>query len=247
MYKRQRQFPASAIKHKDGRLFEDRDGIAWVNPYNREYWNYVLGIAEEMARSGVNEIQFDYIRFPDTNKPLLMSAEEKRARVEVIHEFLKEAYKRLKPHGVYVSADVFGLVPNTAGDLYIGQHWESLSSVIDYISPMMYPSHYSKGFASIKDPDMNPYDTIYHSARGAVNRSQKMTQPATIRPWIQGFTATWLRSHIKYGQTELQAQIDALASLGVDEYLIWNPGNRYENLLKQESNVSIDVADSASN
>ena len=242
-----RSNPNLALKNRDGTIFEDRDGIAWVNPHERQYWEYVLGIAEEMARSGVNEIQFDYIRFPDTNKPLQLTKTQRVNRIKVIHEFLKEAYQRLKPYGVYVSADVFGLVPNTNGDLYIGQHWESLSSVVDYISPMMYPSHYARGFGSIKHPDKEPYKTIYRSARPAVSRSKKLKYPATIRPWIQGFTATWLGSHSNYGPQELQAQIDALNDLGIDEYLIWNPQSRYKNLLKEKQTLSIDVADTTGN
>ncbi|SMF12517.1 putative glycoside hydrolase [Pseudobacteriovorax antillogorgiicola] len=233
-----RTFPESAIRNDAGQLFEDRDGLAWVSPHNRQYWNYMVGIAEEMALQGVQEIQFDYVRFPDTSKSLHYPDRQSEGRVEAIQGFLSYAYQRLKPYGVYISADVFGLVPNTSGDLYIGQHWEALSNVVDYISPMMYPSHYARGFRGLKSPDNAPYKTIYYSARDAVKRNQNIPSPATIRPWIQGFTATWLSDHLSYGPQELKEQVDALAELGVHEYLIWNPKNRYDAILNPVQQVA---------
>ncbi len=220
--------PGSAVfDNETNDIYLDRDKLRWVSPHNRKYWEYLVELSEEAADLGFNEIQFDYVRFTDWKSNLNFRNTQRESKAKAIQEFLKFAYARLRKKEVYVSADVFGLVGSASDDLNLGQYWEAISNVVDYISPMIYPSHFSNGFATIPIPDREPYKTIFVAARDAVARNRNIKTPAIIRPWIQGFTAIWLKDHLDYGKKEILDQIRALEEHGIDEYLIWNPKNRY--------------------
>ena len=133
---------------------------------------------------------------------------------------------------IYLSADVFGEVSNVHYNLGIGQQWEAISSVVDYISPMIYPSHYQSGFRNISIPDAAPYDTIVKAIESAILRNKDLASPASIRPWIQGFTAKWVSGYIDYDKKALDSQIQALKDQGIYEYMIWHPSSRYEHFFK---------------
>ena len=122
----------------------------------------------------------------------------------------------------------YGQVGSSSDDMALGQFWEAVSSEVDYVSPMMYPSHYGKGVYGLAVPDANPYKTIYASTKDSINRNNNIDSPAIIRPWIQAFTATWVKGHISYGPNEIKDQVKAMKDLGVDEYILWSPTNRYE-------------------
>ena len=109
----------------------------------------------------------------------------------------------------------------------LGQYWEAISGYVHYISPMMYPSHYINGAYGIPVPDAEPYKTIYYCTLDSINRNENIDNPAIIRPWIQDFTARWVKGHITYDVKAINAQIQALEDLGVHEYLLWSPSNRY--------------------
>jgi len=211
-------------------LLRDRDKLVWVTPHDRHYWEYLVELALEAAEMGFQEIQFDYLRFPDLNVDMDTRNTLNESRPQAIQNFLKYAYERLSKAGVYVAADIFGLVPSVADDMSIGQYWEAISNVVDYICPMMYPSHYASGFAGLAVPDADPYKTIRQSVSDAVRRNKRVPNPAIIRPWIQDFTAFWIKGHIPYGSKEVEDQIRALRELGIDEYLVWNPRNVYSRI-----------------
>lgn len=219
-------------------LFLDRDKEKWVSPYNREYWEYLVDLAVEAAQAGFNEIQFDYIRFPDFGKNLNLRNKLNESKPEALQKFLKYAYKRLSEQKVYVSADVFGLSGSAQDDMSIGQYWEGISNVVDYICPMMYPSHYANGYGKTVIPDAEPYRTLSVSSHDSVSRNKNLKTPAIIRPWIQDFTAIWVKGHIPYGEKELIDQIKALKDNGVDEYLIWNPRNVYTIIRRSDNSTS---------
>ncbi len=222
-----------AITKANGKLYKKRDGIAWATAYDRILWDYVLGICKETADIGFDEIQFDYVRFPvvsrSENASLDFHNQLDESKAEVIHKFLRYAYQQLADKKVYITADIFGWSGSAIGDEGIGQHWESMANAVDYVAPMMYPSHYGKGNYGIKYPDTNPAATIDASIKDILARNANLqTQPIT-RPWIQDFTASWLGKgrYIKYGAREVRAQIDALKANGVDEYMVWNSSNNY--------------------
>ena len=139
--------------------------------------------------------------------------------------------KKLKGRKHNLSFDVFGLVGSLDGGLGIGQNWDILSPQIEILSPMMYPSHYPRGYRKIKKPDAYPSKTIHHSIKETISRNNKLEKKAKIRPLIQCFTAIWLKDYMRYGKKEIKAQVDALKKNGIHEYLIWNPRSRYDYLL----------------
>lgn len=221
--------PERAIAYKGtGKVYHDKDGLLWASPYDHLLWEYNLGVAKEAAEYGVDEIQFDYVRFPAIARPGDIDYKATDvSQAGIIQAFLKEAYEALTPLGVEVSADVFGWVATATDDVDIGQQWEAIANVVDVICPMMYPSHYGPGNFGLSVPDAAPYETIDRSLKDAINRNKNLVTPARIRPWLQDFTATWVKGHIRYRAKEVRAQIDALKANGIEEYLIWNAGNYY--------------------
>ncbi|MDF2532864.1 MAG: hypothetical protein K0Q65_2445 [Clostridia bacterium] len=228
-----RKHPNKAIVYKDsGKPFTNSDGLIWVSAHDRELWEYNLAVSKEAAAAGFNEIQFDYVRFPASNggkldKVLDYRNEKNESKPETIQNYLKYAREQLAPMQVYISADIYGLVGSVSDDMALGQYWEAVSNVVDYVSPMMYPSHYANGTYGLSVPDAYPYETILYGTRDAVNRNKNIETPATIRPWIQDFTASWVKGYIKYGPKQVELQIKALEENGVKEYLLWNAGNTY--------------------
>lgn len=222
-----------AIVYKsDGRPFTNRDGLIWASPHDRELWEYNVAVSKEAADAGFNEIQFDYVRFPASDGGKLDKQLDYRnttgeSKPATIQNFLKYAYKELSPKGVYISADIYGLVGSVADDMALGQYWEAVSNVVDYVSPMMYPSHYANHTYGLPVPDAYPYETVYNSAKDSVARNKNIETPAIIRPWIQDFTASWVKGYIKYGPEQVKAQIRALEENGIDEFMLWNANNRY--------------------
>ncbi|MCK8059467.1 MULTISPECIES: putative glycoside hydrolase [unclassified Fusibacter] len=235
-----RTYPDRALHYlNSGALYSDRDKISWSTAYDRDLWEYVIGICEEAADVGFDEIQFDYVRFPATgaklDKNLDFQNDLDESKTEAIHKFLSYAYERLSKKEVYITADVFGWAATSINDVGIGQHWESVTNVVDYIAPMMYPSHYGPNNFGLAVPDAQPYATIDASIKDAIMRNANLETPAKLRPWIQDFTARWVKGYIPYRADEVKAQIQALEDNGVYEYMLWNPGNVYsEDALRAE-------------
>jgi hypothetical protein len=225
--------PDKAIIYKDtGKPFTNSDNLIWASPHDRQLWEYDIAVAKEAADVGFNEIQFDYVRFPASDGGKLDRMLDYRnttgdSKPKTIQNFLKYAYKELSAKKVYVSADIYGLVGSVADDMALGQYWEAISNVVDYVSPMMYPSHYANHTYGLPVPDAYPYETVYNSAKDSVARNKNIETPAIIRPWIQDFTATWVKGYIGYGPEQVKAQIKALEENGIDEFMLWNANNRY--------------------
>ncbi len=224
--------PERAITYKDGTLFKTNDGVSWGTPYDRELWKYLTGIAKEAAEIGFNEVQFDYVRFPTASSKNLDSLLDYRndlgeTKTKAIQSFIKYAQEALDDYELYLSADVYGWTSTAINDVGIGQHWEGISNVIDVTSPMFYPSHYGEGNFGFEVPDAHPYEVMYRATEDAIKRNSNIETPAKIRPWIQSFTAGWVEGHISYTIDRVNDQIRALKELGIDEYMLWNSGNKY--------------------
>ena len=227
------QRPDWAIQRKNGSgVWRDRSSYAWVNPYEKNVWDYNIAIAKEAALNGFREIQFDYVRFPENARRVDEEANypgsEGIEKDEAIEQFLAYARQELEEYNVHISADVFGVIATSWGDTdRIGQNWERMSPLTEIISPMIYPSHYGPGYFGYAVPDANPTGTIRRALEDSLKRNAPLERAGVIRPWLQSFTATWVKGHIRYGATEVRKQIDAARELGIDEYLIWNATNRY--------------------
>lgn len=227
------QRQAWAIRSKNGGVWRDRKGVAWIDPYEKKVWDYNIAIAREAALLGFSEIQFDYVRFPENARQVEQEtyhqAQNHLAKDEVIREFLIYAREQLKDYHVYLSADVFGVIATSWGDTdRIGQTWEEISSYVDYICPMVYPSHYGPGYFGLAVPDAHPATTVKNALEDSIKRNASLKNHAIIRPWLQNFTASWIKGNISYGSRQIREQIETAARLGIDEYLLWNANNNYQ-------------------
>lgn len=159
--------PDLALHNQDGSVFRDKSGLAWVNPYSREVWEYLMEIAGQAVAVGFDEIQFDYIRFStDSGMSKVDFGPEAAGRDKegTITEFTAYAAQELHQLGVPVSADVYGIIIDSELDASIvGQDYYEMAKYLDYISPMVYPSHYGPGNLGLAVPDAQPYETIYRS------------------------------------------------------------------------------------
>jgi len=177
--------PDLAIKTANGQLWRDREGLVWMDPSKKEVWDYNIAIAEEAARNGFDEIQFDYVRFPDQKGPIFDKANTEKNRVNAISGFLQEARKRLIPYNVFLAADIFGYVAWNQNDTYIGQRLDSIAASVDYLALMLYPSGFQFGIPGYTNPVEHPYEIIFRTLEKA---QQRTGIPAVrFRPWLQGF------------------------------------------------------------
>lgn len=236
------EHPEWTFKNSDGSVWTNGKGDSFVNPFMKEVWKYDIEVAKAAAKAGFQDIQFDYVRFPEgfenqadsltynkgEYKNSQMSSGDQR--VDTITKFLEYANKELKPMGVNVSADVFGysaLVENAPG---IGQSFPKISKNVDAISSMIYPSHWSNGDFGLQAPDTEPYKTVnrYIQKENSLLDTLGKDKPIS-RPWIQDFTASYLGAgnYIDYDAKAISEEVQALKDNGVNEFLLWNAGNDY--------------------
>ncbi|MFE8700383.1 putative glycoside hydrolase [Cytobacillus sp. FJAT-54145] len=213
---------------------------SFVNPFLKDVWDYNIGIAIEAAKMGFQEIQFDYVRFPEgfeTRDTILtysmgdykdMDMDNVQKRVQAVTDFVAYAKQKLEPYGVQVSVDIFGYTATLPEAPGIGQNFSKISEHVDVISSMIYPSHWTSYFG-IPKPDIEPYKLVSEYVKVEKKKLSQLQNPPVSRPWIQDFTASWLgKGNYKvYGKEEVEAQIKALNDHGINEYLLWNAGNRY--------------------
>jgi hypothetical protein len=224
-----RVHPEWTIRKTDGSVWRDKKGLAWVNPYHHELWEYNIGVAEELVKLGFGEIQFDYIRFPEPYPSLpkqVFPDDKGMSKPDALAAYLKEARTRLNKLGVRSTADIFGLVTTVGGPLEVGQDWEKVSPQLDVVLPMVYPSHYPHGDLGIPIPNAEPYKVIKIAITRAHERDMKMgiKDPEHIRPWLQAFTL----GKPAYGAPELEAEKRAVYDSGYDGWVMWNPGSIYD-------------------
>ncbi len=241
--------PELAIQ-SNGKIFKQSESgdkySYWLDATNQKAWDYIASIVNEAIHFGFDEIQFDYIRFPETSlyDYELGFLEDGRERHEYIEEFI--AFIRSHVPETILSADIFGMPLISSRDYgEIGQTLETIGINLDYISPMIYPSHYAnnapKGAMSNKvgqvingvkftHPDLSPYDVVYNTLIMGKKRIEAAKgYNIKVRPYIQGFTASYLPSGywMKYGVEEHRAQIQAIYDAGYEEWIFWNSPNEY--------------------
>lgn len=229
------------LSFKEGaNVWKNGRGEAFVNPFLKEVWDYNVEIAIEAAKLGFQEIQFDYVRFPegfenrDTQLDYTMGEYQNKEmdnvqkRVQAVTDFVKYAKEKLEPYDVKVSVDIFGYTATLPEAPGIGQNFSKICAEIDVISSMIYPSHWTSYFGIAK-PDLEPYNLVSEYAKVENSILSKLESPPISRPWIQDFTASWLGSgnYKAYGKHEVEAQIKALNDQGIKEFLLWNAGNSY--------------------
>lgn len=227
--------PDLAIKSVSGGVYKDNDKKSWLNPYNKDNWTYLASIAKEAVQKGFDEIQFDYVRFPSDGKKRMDFSGETMEKYQAIDAFL--AYMKSELPDVKVSADVFGITFESPADTEkIGQYLEYVGKDIDYISPMVYPSHYAYGQivnkVTFPAPDLEPYKVVYNTlVKGKERLSKVSGYKATVRPYLQDFTAKWLKPrsmYQEYGAQQVKEQIKAVYDAGYDEWIFWDASNSYQ-------------------
>lgn len=311
--------PELSLHKTDGSIFYDKSGLAWVNPYRTEVWDYLVSVGVAAVQLGFDEVQFDYVRFSTDSGMKQVDfgdSAQGKTKMDAITGFTEYASEKLHDMGAAVSADVYGVVIDSRIDQEIvGQDYAEMCRSLDAISPMVYPSHYGPYNYNIPIPDAQPYDTVLaamqaskmalagldpktgakpeeegaaespagvsgndaaagaedvsgndavsaesvsgsdaaetesasgNDAAGTENVSgSELPAPAvtsdeeiaalapqegvraSVRPWLQDFTATWVKGHIPYGAEEIRAQIQAVYDAGYDEWILWNAANRY--------------------
>ena len=321
------KMPEWSLHNSDGSIFRDKSGLAWVNPYRKEVWEYLASVGEAAIKAGFDEVQYDYVRFSTDSRMEQVDfgdSTKGRTKTEAISGFTLYASERIHAAGGRISADVYGVVIDSEEDQQIvGQNYVEMSRSLDAISPMIYPSHYGPYNYQIPVPDAQPYDTVLaamqaskmvlagldpktgkkpvsadvsgndavdaaitggeavsgnnaadaaadsqstsgttavsgndaaqdakdaQAAKDAAAKTPALSKEeiaqldpttgvqATVRPWLQDFTATWVKGHISYGPEEIRAQIQAVYDAGYEEWILWNAANRYTEggLLTQE-------------
>ena len=225
--------PELALRLPDGKAVMDANGLAWVNPYKEEVWDYLCTLAECASRDGFDEIQFDYVRFPignDANAADYGVDMSTYPREAGLTDFFDYASKRLHEKQIIFGADLFGTIIGSDVDRdRTGQNYLSIAEHTDAICPMIYPSHYANGTFGMNVPDQYPYETIANALQLSKEElGETDSSKGVVRPWLQCFNAIWVDGHITYGSKEVHDQIQAVYDAGYEEWFLWHASNHYE-------------------
>jgi hypothetical protein len=216
-----------AIKRKsDLEPWLDKNGNPWLDPHQPAVWQYAADLAREAYDLGFSEVQFDYVRFPDEKRLVAETVyplARGRVRAQVIRDQLGFVRKSLKPKGMRVTADVFGLTATDTTDMGIGQRWEMFVDQVDVVLPMVYPSHFARGTYKLRNPNAHPYQTIDNALKDAIARSKPVANAAKIIPWYQDFTL----GAPHYYAEQIRAQKKAGYDNGFQSWILWNPKSNY--------------------
>ena len=205
------------IQTPDGGMLSSYSGF--TNFTNPAVQDYNRSIALEAESMGVKDILWDYIRRPEGNPSTMVIPGLKGESSQAVSGFLADMQDELRPRGAYQGASVFGIAAE-AGDT-IGQDIPAMGAVVDYLAPMVYPSHWGPGMYHVEDPVRQPYDIVKKSLADF----QRVAQSTGVRflPWLQDFTI----GGVHYGEHEVREQIRAAKELGIDGFLLWNPNVEY--------------------
>ncbi|MEK9177658.1 MAG: putative glycoside hydrolase, partial [Patescibacteria group bacterium] len=219
--------PSVAVKNKDNTdiVWKDAKGLSYIDPGAPSYWDYIVKVGKEAYSIGFDELNFDYIRFPSdgdlSNVYYPWSAG--KPKDEVIRSFFLYLREQLAVVNAPLSADLFGLTTSADGDLGIGQRLEDALAYFDYVSPMVYPSHFAYNFNGHSKPALKPYEIVKYSMDKAVQKALNASStPAKLRPWLQTFDLGAV-----YSPAMVRAQIQATYDAGLNSYMLWNAGSVY--------------------
>lgn len=228
------KYPEQAVKSKkSGGVWRDHKGLAFVDVGAKPYWDYIVSLSQVSHELGFDELNYDYVRYPsdgvmaDADFSWTVSTSTKSEMLENFFRYLKEKTSSL---GAVTSVDIFGMTTSTTHDLGIGQVLEKALPYFDYVAPMVYPSHYPKGWNGFESPAKVPYEVIYKAMGDgrereiAFNISQGLatSTPTKLRTWIQDFSLGG-----DYGPEEVRAQIRASNEVGVPSWMLWSAANKY--------------------
>jgi hypothetical protein len=226
--------PELAVRHPDGEIFYDREGMAWADPMLEEVWAYEIAVTKEAIRLGFDEVQYDYLRFPSDSTSLevvraLVYKEEStiESRTRAIRSFMQAAKAEVDRTHAFLSADLFGyaLVIQPDHDMRIGQRLKDLAPHVDYVCPMIYPSTFESGNLGLSSPKDEPYKVIEISMALAAERTD-----TPVRPWLQ---------HYWYEREQIAAQRQAAEAASDMGWCFWNARGEYDEafFMSEDGNV----------
>lgn len=220
--------PNLAARLANGTVFVENGGQQWLNPFVQDNWNYAIALAKELAAMGFEEIQFDYVRFPGIVNTIAWGTDyNEETRIAAITGFLARAQKELRPTGVFVSADVFGLTTATDDDQHTGQRLRDLGPYLDYLSPMVYPDTWVEArdlltrglqIKNCVEANLCPYDVIYNSYKRAAEKTS-----TKIRLWLQAYAGRG-----DFGIAQYRVQKKAATDAGSYGWMFWNGQGIYD-------------------
>lgn len=232
-----KKFNQLTLKTKTGGIWYDYRGLSWFDMTNQDVWDLIIKQTEEAYLIGFDEVQFDYIRFPsDGNLKTIqyknLGPEQKK--YELMNDFYKYLSSGLSDIKIPLSIDLFGLTywqrDDENYDLGIGQKLTDVGKYFDYISPMLYPSHYYSGVMGFNNPAQHPYEIINKSLKDGITILTNSSSTALTRPWIQDFDLG-----ANYDASMIKKQIQACDDNNCSGWLLWNASNKYtESALKKE-------------
>jgi len=221
-------------------VWKDHKGLSFIDVSAEPFWRYIVALSKASYSLGFDELNFDYIRFPsDGNmKDIYYPWSRDRGKQVVLEGFFKYLYDELKPMGIVLSADLFGMTATNEDDLNIGQVLERALPYFDYVAPMVYPSHYSPGNFGFADPASQPYEVIKLTLDEGLERLGERADLAEpkIRPWLQAFNLGAVYTPELIG-AQILATIDSIGD-NSSGWLLWDPNNRYEYAFEYLQNKS---------
>lgn len=222
--------------HPDDCISSTASSRLWPSAYSRGAWYYNVELAKEAVKEmGFNEIQFDYVRFPEDaynmsikgNSDFKNKYDEEKA--EAVQNFLFYATDQIHKVGAYLSVDVFGECSGEYVTAY-GQYWPAISNIVDAISSMPYTDHFGRGV----DTWTNAYQTVYNWAKGAAARQKEIPTPAVARTWITAYDTPYWKPTVIYNASKIEDQVRALYDAGLDGgFITWNSASslaKYEQI-----------------
>lgn len=227
-------FPELAVKRKsDGEVWKDYKGLSFIDVGARLYWDYIVELSNSAYALGFDELNYDYVRYPsdgnmqDTSYAWTVGTTTKP---EMLRSFFEYLHDNLEDTDVKLSVDLFGMTMTVEHDMNIGQVLENALPYFDYISPMVYPSHYPPTWNGFANPAEYPYEVVKIAMSSAIKREGTWnllqglasTTPSKMRPWLQDFNLG-----ATYGPDKVRAQIQATYDVGLTSWMLWNAGNKY--------------------
>lgn len=211
------------------------NSTGWPSAYSRNVWYYNVELAKEAAREmGFNEIQFDYVRFPENAYNLSIAKADFKnkydeEKAEAVQNFLFYATDQIHKEGIYLSVDVFGECSSEYVTAY-GQYWPAISNIVDAISSMPYTDHFGRSV----DTWTNAYQTVNNWAKGASARQKEIPTPAVARTWITAYDTPYWNPKVIYNASKIEDQVKALYDAGLDGgFITWNSASslaKYEQI-----------------
>lgn len=211
------------------------NSTGWPSAYSRNVWYYNVELAKEAARKmGFNEIQFDYVRFPENAYNLSVAKADFKnkydeEKAEAVQNFLFYATDQIHKEGIYLSVDVFGECSSEYVTAY-GQYWPAISNIVDAISSMPYTDHFGRSV----DTWTNAYQTVNNWAKGASARQKEIPTPAVARTWITAYDTPYWNPKVIYNASKIEDQVMALYDAGLDGgFITWNSASslaKYEQI-----------------